>query len=100
MPCLVPCSRRGIPRGKHMQIAALRTAVRIATLAAALAVTPGCFAGARAETFPSRPVTIIVPFPAGGPTDTLARILGERMKETLGQPIIIENVTGAGASIG
>jgi tripartite-type tricarboxylate transporter receptor subunit TctC len=41
-----------------------------------------------------------VPFPAGGPTDTLARILGERMRVSLGQPIVIENVTGAGASIG
>ncbi len=45
-----------------------------------------------AQTYPSRPVTVIVPYPAGGPTDTLARILAEHMKGTLGQPIIIENV--------
>ena len=55
---------------------------------------------ASAQVYPSHPVTIIVPFPAGGPTDTLARILGDRMRTSLDQPIIIQNVTGAGASIG
>jgi len=55
---------------------------------------------ASAETFPSRPITIIVPFAAGGPTDALARILGDRMRQTLGQPIVIEDVTGAGGTIG
>jgi len=53
-----------------------------------------------AQNYPVRPITIIVPFPAGGPTDTLARILGERMRISLGQAIVVENVTGAGASIG
>src|SRR5689334_5466198 len=53
-----------------------------------------------AQNYPVRPITIVVPFPAGGPTDTLARILGERMRIALGQTIVIENVTGAGASIG
>jgi len=55
---------------------------------------------AAAQDYPTHPVTIIVPFPAGGPTDTLARLLADRMKTSLGQPVIIENVTGAGASIG
>jgi tripartite-type tricarboxylate transporter receptor subunit TctC len=55
---------------------------------------------ATAQDYPSRPITIIVPFPAGGPTDTLARILGDRMRESLGQSVIIESVTGAGATIG
>jgi tripartite-type tricarboxylate transporter receptor subunit TctC len=55
---------------------------------------------ANAQTYPSQPITIIVPFAAGGSTDTLARIVGDRMKELLGQPIIIENVTGAGSTIG
>ena len=55
---------------------------------------------ARAQAYPSRPVTIVVPFPAGGPTDTLARILAEHMRTSLGQPVIIENVSGAGGSIG
>ena len=56
--------------------------------------------GAAAETYPSRPITIVVPFPAGGPTDTLARILAERMKTPLGQSLIIENPTGAAGTIG
>jgi tripartite-type tricarboxylate transporter receptor subunit TctC len=55
---------------------------------------------AAAQHYPSRTITLVVPFPAGGPTDTLARILGERMRVALGQTIVIENVTGAGASIG
>jgi tripartite-type tricarboxylate transporter receptor subunit TctC len=55
---------------------------------------------AMAQAYPSRPVTIIVPFPAGGPTDTLARILADHMPTSLGQTVIIENVTGAAGSIG
>ena len=55
---------------------------------------------AGAENYPTRPVTLIVPYPAGGPSDVLTRILAERLKTALGQPIIIENVTGAGGSIG
>jgi tripartite-type tricarboxylate transporter receptor subunit TctC len=55
---------------------------------------------ARAEDFPVRPITMIVPFPAGGATDTVARFLGERMRAILGQPIIIENVAGAAGSLG
>ena len=52
---------------------------------------------ARAQAYPSRPITIVVPYPAGGPTDTLARILAERMRGPLGQSVIIENPTGAEA---
>ncbi len=55
---------------------------------------------ARADNFPSRPITIVVPFAAGGPSDVMARILGERMKTTLGETLLVENVTGAGGSIG
>ena len=55
---------------------------------------------ASAQTYPSRPISLIVPYPAGGPTDTLARILAEPMRTLLGQPIIIENVSGAGGSVG
>jgi tripartite-type tricarboxylate transporter receptor subunit TctC len=55
---------------------------------------------ARADNFPSRPITIVVPFAAGGPSDALARILAERMQTRLGQSILIENVTGAGGSLG
>ena len=56
-------------------------------------------AGVRAQTYPSRPITIIVPFPPGGSTDVVARIMAERMRPLLGQPLIIENVGGAGGSI-
>jgi tripartite-type tricarboxylate transporter receptor subunit TctC len=55
---------------------------------------------ASAQNYPSRPITIIVPFSAGGPSDVMTRILAERMKVTLGEAILVENVTGAGGSIG
>ena len=54
---------------------------------------------ALAQTFPARTVTIIVPFAVGGPTDTIARIMAERMSKALGQQVVVENVTGAGGSI-
>jgi tripartite-type tricarboxylate transporter receptor subunit TctC len=69
-------------------------------IAVAFAMAVAAATGANAETYPSRPITVIVPFPAGGPTDTLARIVGEKMKDTLGQPMIVENVSGAGSTIG
>jgi tripartite-type tricarboxylate transporter receptor subunit TctC len=56
--------------------------------------------GATAEIYPSRPITMVVPYAAGGPADTVARIITERMRQSLGQTIVIENVTGAGGSIG
>ena len=70
------------------------------TFAAALALALTGVAGAQAQTYPSRPITVIVPFPAGGPTDTVARIMADKMKDTLGQSVIVENVTGAGSTIG
>jgi tripartite-type tricarboxylate transporter receptor subunit TctC len=66
----------------------------------AILLTPGWLGIAAAQTYPARPVTMIVPFPAGGATDTLARFLGERMRAILGQPVIIENVAGAAGSLG
>jgi putative tricarboxylic transport membrane protein len=72
----------------------LISALVLAT-AAASATTP-----ASAQTFPSRPITMIVPFSAGGPTDVTARIVAEHMSRTLGQQIIIENVVGAGGTTG
>src|ERR1700710_65509 len=67
-----------------------------AALIAILAVA----GAARADNYPSRPITIIVPFAAGGPSDAMSRILAERMKITLGETLLVENVTGAGGSIG
>ena len=74
-------------------------------IAIALTIFSGVAAGlfavapAQAQTYPSRPITLIVPFPPGGSTDAIARIMAERMKQSLGQPVIIENVGGAGGSI-
>jgi tripartite-type tricarboxylate transporter receptor subunit TctC len=53
-----------------------------------------------AQTYPSKPITLIVPFAAGGPTDSLARMLAEPVRQSIGQPILVENVTGAGGTIG
>src|SRR5262249_29738822 len=55
---------------------------------------------ASAQKYPAHPVTVVVPFSAGGPSDAMMRILGERMKVSLGEAILIENTTGAGGSIG
>jgi tripartite-type tricarboxylate transporter receptor subunit TctC len=71
--------------------------MRTLLLAAALATS---LAGASAQTYPTRPVTMIVPFAAGGPTDRIARIVAEGMRPTLGQPIVVEDVSGASGTIG
>src|SRR5215212_4573704 len=65
-----------------------------------VALTLAAIASAHAQPYPSRAITLIVPFPPGGSTDTAARIMAERMRPILGQPIVIENVGGAGGSIG
>jgi tripartite-type tricarboxylate transporter receptor subunit TctC len=70
----------------------------LASLAFAAVAAP--IAEASAEVYPSRQITMVVPFPAGGPTDTIARIVSERMSTSLAQPIVIENVTGAAGTIG
>lgn len=68
----------------------------IVTVLAMLALT----GIAPAETWPAHTITIVVPFAAGGPSDAMARILAERMKQSLGEVVLIENVTGAGGSLG
>ena len=70
---------------------------RIVLAAVAMLISGGY---ALAENFPSHPITVIVPFSAGGPSDAMMRIMAERMKVTLGEPVLIENVTGAGGSLG
>src|SRR6266849_3942091 len=57
-------------------------------------------ANASAQSYPSRPITMIVPFPAGGITDIIARLVAEHMRASLGEPVIAENVSGAGGTIG
>ena len=68
-------------------------------LVAAICTLVG-IASADAQPFPSRPISLIVPYPAGGPLDQVARVMTEHMRGTLGQPFVIENVSGAGGSIG
>ena len=69
-------------------------------LLAALAAVLGNIASASAQSYPSRPITVVVPFPAGGGSDLIARIVVERMRTSLGQPLIVENAAGASGSIG
>jgi tripartite-type tricarboxylate transporter receptor subunit TctC len=76
--------------------------MRVSSLLVALVASVACVAPTQAQTqsFPSRPITIVVPFPAGGSTGAMARILIEPMQTALGQTIIIENIGGAGGSLG
>ena len=67
------------------------------SLSAGAAALPALSRIARAEAYPSRLVRLIVPFPAGGPTDVVARLMGQWLSDRLGQPFIIENRSGAGA---
>jgi tripartite-type tricarboxylate transporter receptor subunit TctC len=76
-----------LPRRRFLQLAA----------SAAVPILPRA---AMAQTYPSRPITLIVPFAAGGPTDVAARIAGEHMSRTLGQQVVVENVVGAGGTVG
>jgi tripartite-type tricarboxylate transporter receptor subunit TctC len=73
--------------------------MRLRTALAALVATLAAFT-VQAQDWPSRPLTMVVPFAAGGPVDALGRILAPRLSEVLGQNVVIENVTGAGGSTG
>ena len=72
---------------------------RFLHLVSGAVVLPAVSRVAKAQTYPARPITMIVPTTAGGPTDVFGRIIAERMKRLLGQPIIIENISGADGSI-
>src|ERR1700731_192815 len=73
---------------------------RLLHLAAGVAALPAATRIARAQIYPARPITMIVPFAAGGTTDITARIVGEHMSRTLGQQVVIENIVGAGGTVG
>jgi tripartite-type tricarboxylate transporter receptor subunit TctC len=76
---------------------ARRTFLRLAACAVSL---PAMWRAARAQTYPTRPITMIVPLAAGGLTDVVGRVVADRMTKSIGQPIIVENVSGADGSIG
>jgi tripartite-type tricarboxylate transporter receptor subunit TctC len=80
----------------------MRQSIRLAFTAAfgALLAVSGAAQFAQAQSYPSRPITLVVPYPAGGPTDTIARVMVDKMRAILGQSVVVENVTGAGGSIG
>jgi len=73
---------------------------RLLTLAAGAALGAALAFGAAAQTFPSRPITLVVPFAAGGPSDAIGRLVALSMSQTLGQQVVIENVAGAGGTAG
>jgi tripartite-type tricarboxylate transporter receptor subunit TctC len=73
---------------------------RFLQLAGGAAALPAVSRIAHAQSYPARPVTIVVPFAAGGPIDALTRVVAESMRGPLGQPVIVENVTGAAGNIG
>src|SRR4051812_25954851 len=83
----------GVPRKPDREETMQRRWMTVALLVAGIQA-------AAAQTFPSKPITLIVPFAAGGPTDSMARAISERMRVALGQPVVIENVTGAAGTIG
>jgi tripartite-type tricarboxylate transporter receptor subunit TctC len=78
----------------------MRRSISAAATAAVLALICATIGSASAQSFPTRPVTLVVPFAAGGPADAVARILGDRMRVALGQNVVIENVVGGAGSIG
>src|SRR5262249_4242690 len=93
-PAPISC-RRGRPGGAIMPIRIVKTA-RAALAAMVLAFA----AAASAQTYPAKPIRVIVPFAAGGITDILARALGQGLGEALGQPIVVENRPGANSLVG
>ncbi len=78
----------------------MNMAMKILGLFAAAAIAYAAPTAVQAQDYPSRSVTVVVPFPAGGPSDVIARIVTEHMSRTLGQSLVIENVGGAGGTIG
>ncbi len=76
----------------------MRLFTRLAGAAAGLLALGAMIAPSQAQNYPARPITLIVPFAAGGPTDIIARIVAENMSKTLGQQLVIENIVGAGGT--
>src|SRR5262249_6280647 len=99
------CPRTGVEkqgkrRDEREPLAARRSNMLTWLLWVAASAVLAAPLGANAQSYPSRPITVVVPFPAGGPSDVVARIVTEQMGKILGQSMVIENVTGAGGTIG
>src|SRR5262245_59654832 len=87
--------RRRIEKGRPLPMMRALLAAALVAGCALHAATP-----AQAQTYPNRPIKVVVPFPPGGPTDGLARIASDRLGAVLGQPIVVENRGGAGGGLG
>ena len=88
------------PRRDFLHLAAGAAALPALTRITSAQAWAQAWAQASGQAYPARPITMVVPFPAGGSTDVLARLIAERMREPLGQPIVIENIGGADGSVG
>src|SRR5712692_820912 len=78
----------------------MRALFRVVLAVGALALATELVGAARADTYPARPVRIIVPYAAGGPTDVIARIVAQKLSESVGQQFYVENLPGAGGNTG
>ena len=92
--------RQGKRRGRRQRPAARRSNRLTWLLCVAASVLFAAPLSVHAQSYPSRPITVVVPFPAGGPSDVVARIVTEQMGKILGQSMVIENIGGAGGTIG
>ena len=96
----LPTQRNPTQCNRYMSLISKEPMRRLLTVMVAILLGLGWSGMGAAQNYPARAITMIVPFPAGGATDTLARFLAEKMRGILGQPVIIENIAGAAGSIG
>src|ERR1700712_4142714 len=97
--CTLGTTRRAISAKKCSGRISMRAAPAVG-FAFCLAVAAAAFAPASAQNFPDRPVKIVVPFPAGGTADAVPRVIGDFLSRKWGQPVLIENHSGAGGNVG